>query len=105
MESFDIDTFLDEFRSDRPIIHAVVRRKPRSKLSVNLSIKKHNGEETICSLCLEDIKKDDEINELSCSHIFHSRKCLDNRGIADWIAENKTCPYCRAKIDISNLKK
>jgi Ring finger domain len=65
---------------------------------VKLSIEKYSGNECVCSLCIENIENGTDIYRLKCNHIFHSCKCLENKGIIDWINEHKTCPYCRAKI-------
>ena len=48
-----------------------------------------------CLICFENIKKDDEVYNLSCGkkeqpHIFHIN-CLNK-----W--NQKTCPYCRQLI-------
>lgn len=65
---------------------------------VKLVTEKYSGNECICSLCIEDIENGTDIYRLKCNHIFHARKCLDDKGIIDWINNHKTCPYCRAKI-------
>ena len=44
-----------------------------------------------CSICLEDIKKND-IN-LSCNHIFH-KECLK-----EWFKIKTTCPICRKEYN------
>ncbi|EAS03055.1 tetratricopeptide repeat protein (macronuclear) [Tetrahymena thermophila SB210] len=46
-------------------------------------------EQTICSICLEDIQKNKRVRQLNCGHIFHI-KC-----IAQWLSLNCKCPYCR----------
>ena len=47
-----------------------------------------------CSICLEDIKFDDNSSFLcNCKHVFH-KKCINR-----WITEYKNmCPNCRTKI-------
>jgi hypothetical protein len=42
-----------------------------------------------CSICLEEYKKNDNINVLKCNHIFHNN-CLKM-----WLLNNNTCPLCR----------
>ena len=43
-----------------------------------------------CSICLNNLKKDDKILVLKCNHIFHS-DCL-----LEWFnKDNKNCPLCR----------
>lgn len=77
---------------------------PERRLSETVEAKlipeKYDGNECICSLCIEDIENGTDIYRLKCNHIFHARKCLDDKGITDWINKHKTCPYCRAKIII-----
>jgi Ring finger domain len=71
---------------------------------VKLSVEKYSGKECICSLCIEDIENGTDIYRLKCNHIFHARKCLEDKGIIDWINKHNTCPYCRAEIaDMNGL--
>jgi hypothetical protein len=43
-----------------------------------------------CSICIDDFILEDEIRQLSCSHIFHT-KCVD-----PWLLkESYKCPMCR----------
>jgi hypothetical protein len=53
-----------------------------------------NTEEAIqCSLCLEEISKNEKISELRCSHTFH-KKC-----IIEWFRNgNNTCLVCNETI-------
>jgi hypothetical protein len=50
-----------------------------------------NINQDICSICLENFIINDQVNKLSCNHIFH-KKCLDS-----WI-HNNNCPLCRKII-------
>ena len=45
-----------------------------------------------CSICLENYKKDNIINELKCGHKYH-KDCID-----DWIIDNNNCPLCRLSL-------
>ena len=45
-----------------------------------------------CNLCLSDYEQEEEVNELTCNHVFHST-CLSL-----WLVENKICPYCRGQV-------
>ena len=45
-----------------------------------------------CAICLTPFKKKDEINEISCKHIFHSG-C-----ISEWGKYKQSCPVCRTEI-------
>ena len=46
----------------------------------------------ICSICLDNYKKEDILNELKCGHKYHNT-CID-----DWIKNNNNCPLCRLSI-------
>ena len=63
----------------------------RHELRKNLS---NENEEGDCSICLETYKAEDLTTKLTCNHLFHST-C-----IAQWIRSNKTCPYCRASVEL-----
>lgn len=45
-----------------------------------------------CVVCLEGLKKGQEIYETSCKHRYH-KECL-----ANWFKEKNTCPTCRTEI-------
>ncbi|XP_022737304.1 E3 ubiquitin-protein ligase RHA2A-like [Durio zibethinus] len=49
---------------------------------------------TICTVCLDSMEKNDEMRELcKCSHVFH-KECLDT-----WVNEGQvTCPLCRSTL-------
>jgi hypothetical protein len=42
-----------------------------------------------CSICLEEFKKEEELQPLSCGHVFHP-VC-----IRTWLQIKNECPYCR----------
>lgn len=42
-----------------------------------------------CSVCWEDFKLDEMVNQLQCEHIFH------NECITPWLELHATCPVCR----------
>lgn len=69
----------------------------------SLIIEKYSGEEITCSLCLEKIENGSTIYRLPCNHIFHEHGCLDDNGIYEWLLNHGTCPYCRMKIDVTDL--
>ena len=49
---------------------------------------------TVCSICLENYKKNDYYRTLNCNHIFH-KKCVDR-----WFKKNHlNCPMCRANVN------
>ena len=64
----------------------------KEKLTHEILIKKKEGAYE-CSICLEQIKLNDDINILKCGHIFHY-KCIEN--LIDH--HPLKCPYCRNDI-------
>jgi len=56
--------------------------------------KKYKGDDNKhqCSVCLENIKKDEKITKLDCKHIFHT-DCIN-----EWISRDNTCPCCRISL-------
>lgn len=70
---------------NRNIIISEVNRNLLNELPI-IIIKNMN--EGVCSICLENFIINDEVNKLSCNHMFH-KKCLDG-----WI-HNNNCPLCR----------
>ena len=51
---------------------------------------------TVCSICLENYKKNDYYRTLNCNHIFH-KKCVDR-----WFKKNHlNCPMCRANVNLN----
>ena len=52
---------------------------------------KNIQENNLCSICLEEYKKEDFIIKLNCNHLFH-KNCIDN---AIKINDLTNCPYCR----------
>jgi|LakMenEpi02Apr12_1017379.scaffolds.fasta_scaffold02351_2 hypothetical protein len=61
-----------------------------------------NPKETICCICLEENKENENNNppiiwyHLSCNHKIH-KECLDI-----WIKNHNSCPTCRKEITITN---
>jgi hypothetical protein len=41
-----------------------------------------------CAICMETLKKDENIVTLKCMHQFHE-------DIFDWLKKNRNCPICR----------
>lgn len=60
--------------------------------NIHLEVKKCE-EESKCSICFKNIKKDSNIPVIKCSHVFH-KKCLKK-----WIKINNNCPLCREIIE------
>ncbi len=70
----------------------------KERLSEELMNKKKEGYE--CSICLENIKINEDINILKCGHIFHY-KCIEE--LLDH-NDNK-CPNCRADLKTGEKQK
>mmetsp|Transcript_27273 Transcript_27273/g.66191 ORF Transcript_27273/g.66191 Transcript_27273/m.66191 type:complete len:209 (-) Transcript_27273:31-657(-) len=51
-----------------------------------------DGDEPICTVCLETLDEGDMARKLPCSHIFH-QTCLD-----PWLAQSSSCPVCKREI-------
>jgi len=51
--------------------------------------KEHIDQKAQCSVCWEDFKLDETVNQLQCEHIFH------NECITPWLELHATCPVCR----------
>ena len=53
----------------------------------------NNKKDLVCTVCLEELKLNDDINTLKCGHIFHY-KCIEIH-----IAHNYVrCPNCRCDL-------
>nr|XP_039262734.1 E3 ubiquitin-protein ligase RNF38-like [Styela clava] len=57
----------------------------------------HQGDQTICVVCMCDWEPKQLMRVLPCNHEFHA-KCVDK-----WLKSNRTCPICRA--DASKLQR
>ena len=65
----------------------------------------YTGDDRVCSMCLDRVESGSAIYRLSCGHIFHAHNCVNNKGIMNWIEDNKTCPCCIATISDENVLK
>lgn len=69
-----------------PIVEISLRQRPMTR-SLARAIASH--QESICAICLEDLKDCQAIREISvCSHRYCSA-CIQT-----WLAKNRTCPLC-----------
>ena len=59
----------------------------------NITEKEQNYLLNECSICLDNLKINENIYILPCKHIFHC-KC-----IIHWLEEETTCPLCRSDIN------
>ena len=65
--------------------------KKLNKYVFNDDIKDKNGniDKINCCICLNDIKKNDEVVKLPCNHIHHWNCCVK------WLKHKSNCPMCR----------
>ena len=56
-------------------------------------VQKNKDKESMCVICQDDIKLNDIIRTIECSHSFHI-DCIDK-----WYTENKKCPICKFEIE------
>ena len=57
--------------------------------------KKRTGIDEQCTVCLNNLKANENVRSLPCQHIFHC-DCID-----EWLMRKAACPVCRE--DIKNL--
>jgi len=50
------------------------------------------GNQTCCTICIEDFKDGDELKTLPCLHIYH-HNCIDS-----WLQRDNSCPCCKSPI-------
>ena len=82
---------LDERRFERPLSEAAQRGQLR-RFKNNDS---KNKESKDCSVCLEKMKKGEQMTELKkCGHQFHT-SCVD-----EWFKTKNTCPVCRFELEV-----
>jgi len=51
-----------------------------------------NIDKNKCCICLNDIKKNEEVVKLPCNHIHHWNCCVN------WLKYKSNCPTCRFEI-------
>lgn len=51
-----------------------------------------NNNETMCSICMEVLTRDESVMRLQCEHMFHA-DC-----VRQWVQTKNQCPLCRAII-------
>ena len=68
--------------------------KKLNKFVFNDDIKDKDGniEKINCCICLNDIKKNEEVVKLPCNHIHHWKCCVN------WLKQKNICPMCRFEI-------
>ena len=75
-------------------MHSTIKKiKKYQKHRKYLKISTYSGDEDInCTICIEDIKKNEVVRKLICNHIFH-QVCID-----EWIKKKAICPNCNHNI-------
>ena len=65
-----------------------------NKFVFNDGIKDKDGniDKIKCCICLNDIKKNEEVVKLPCNHIHHWNCCVN------WLKYKSNCPTCRFEI-------
>jgi hypothetical protein len=86
-----IEHSLDSYRDT---LFSVDDRAER-KVSIGSSLLETDIDDDDCHLCLEKMKKGDQVVVLSCQHTFHS-ECVDQLVTHQHIV----CPLCRKSIPI-----
>jgi len=66
---------------------------------INRDIKEVEDNDEECSLCHNDINKDENYIKLMCGHKFHWKDVNDCGGLSQWISQGRnSCPYCRRNM-------
>ena len=60
----------------------------------NETILNISNENNLCTICLDNIKENEYIYKLSCSHKYHI-ECLNR-----WVKEKPKCPLCLNGINL-----
>ena len=100
------------FQSDNcDIINIFIYTQPHNKKSTTnnrsnlkkLDIKPYrrcSEQQLECCICCEDIKQNEYIRELNCTHQFH-KKCIDKWLLCSMKSkEHVNCPICRSIINL-----
>ena len=69
-----------------------IDRLPLTKLDQK-TIDQLEGNQSMCNICLEEFKENDEMRKLGCSHAFH-KECIDR-----WVSQVSSCPICKKQVE------
>jgi hypothetical protein len=77
-----------------PVAKEAIERLNKFKLTEKHCKKNDKGEfeQPTCSVCLSEIKMEEETILVPCGHMYHS-SC-----ILEWFEKNNTCPVCRFEL-------
>lgn len=56
---------------------------------------KDEADDKRCVVCLVDFEEKQLVRVLPCLHEYHTR-CIDK-----WLKSNRTCPICRAEVNVN----
>lgn len=77
-----------------PVAKEVIKKLNRFKMNEKYCKRNDKGEieQPTCSVCLSEIKMEEETILIPCGHLYHS-PC-----ILSWFDRNNTCPVCRFEL-------
>lgn len=82
-----------DLRDSIPVITITIRRPAPDTHPVIINSYKMKRTDVVCTICMEEIKKNSVCKKIpKCGHEFH-KKCIDK-----WLIESKTCPNCRLDV-------
>ncbi|KAL2159807.1 hypothetical protein VTH06DRAFT_1940 [Thermothelomyces fergusii] len=76
-----------------PASESAIRRLEKKKVDDEMLGSEGKAE---CTICIDEIKKGDEVTVLPCTHWYHG-DC-----VVLWLKQHNTCPICRAPIENGN---
>ena len=65
-------------------------------MNSSVSVNKKKEEDILCVICQENMKENEVIRTMKCSHFFHI-ECIDQ-----WLTNHKTCPVCNYRLGREN---
>jgi len=76
------------------VVNNKYNKKDVSNIISKFKSKEYKGknDKHQCTVCLENIKKGENITKLDCEHIFHT-DCIN-----EWVSRDNTCPCCRVSL-------
>ena len=78
--------------SSRPISEEVLQKLNKFVFNSDIRNNNRNIEKINCCICLNDIKKGEEVVKLPCNHIHHWNCCIN------WLRIKNICPMCKFEI-------
>lgn len=97
-EEFDTISY-SSYDSDRYLVSNVFPGNPKNLILKETSTDKINFENCInCTICLEEIQRDEKICQLPCGHVFH-QECISNWHSSD-ANYTRSCPLCRDNMKL-----